>query len=87
MRLVLGGFLALAGAWSADGAGAESVKPSAMVVLVCGLLATVAGCLVLWKYCRCPYCGAWTGLKWPWWDWQGERHCSKCGEKLEYNDT
>lgn len=65
-------------------------QPASDWIWVLGALFFVvmlAGWGVLWRYCCCPHCGAWNiRMPSPW--KRGEAlHCTRCGTRLEYDDT
>ena len=58
----------------------------AVVWLVVNIVLAFGGLSLLkWK-CRCPHCGSWSPLTWPWSE-HAVRFCPRCGARLEYNDT
>lgn len=65
-------------------------QPASDWIWVLGALFFVvmlAGWGVLWRYCRCPHCGAWNIRMPSPWKRSEALHCTRCGTRLEYDDT
>ena len=60
---------------------------AAVIWMVVSMVLAFGGVAVLQWKCRCPHCGAWNiRMPSPW--KRGEAlHCTRCGTRLEYDDT
>ena len=60
---------------------------AAVIWMVVSMVLAYGGVAVLQRKCRCPHCGAWNIRMPSPWKRSEALHCTRCGVRLEYDDT